>query len=275
MKSITVSAKTIEKAIEEGLEQLGTTFENVDITVISEGGFLKKATVELTLSGDAAAQAEKTEAEQEILKPEEIKPEQKPVKKQGKEPKPEQKAKELPAAETEPLMKEVAPEGSTDQEASKVDRSEEVKVVLEEIEKFLNGLFSVYNITASVQSKYEDHEFFVTVNGENLGVLIGYHGEALESIQYILSNYIFNKTGHSHHILLDIENYRAKRAESLKSMASNLAEKAIQAGRSFKLEPMNSFERKVIHAHLQGMEHIATHSEGMEPRRFIVIDYVA
>ncbi len=267
MKSVTVSAKNIEKAIEEGLQQLNTTFENVDITVISEGGFLKKAVVELTLNEEEKpAKAPKEtpkEAKKAELKPERAKPA--PVVEEITEEETEMLEQLLTIEKELQQLETQAPE-------QKVNTNE---VVVEEIKKFLNGLLYAYNIIATVEVELKDREFFATIVGENLGVLIGYHGEALEAIQFVLSNYVANKTGRMQRIVLDIENYRQKRADALKTMATNLVARVLETKRSFKLEPMNSFERKVIHTHLQDMEHIDTHSEGQEPHRYLVIDYVA
>lgn len=273
MKSIVVSGKNIEKAIEEGLLLLNTTFENVDIKVISEGGFLKKATVELTISEDV-----EKEKQQKIEKLEKQEA-QKSVKEKSKpQPIVEKEVKPLEAEDLELVTKlqSIEQELQEIQETTnpKPEKVDNEKLADEEIKKFLNGLLYAYNMMAQVETSYVDREFKVNIVGENLGVLIGYHGEALEAIQYVLSNYIYNKTGRNYRILLDIENYRQKRADSLKGMATSLAQKVVETKRSFKLEPMNSFERKTIHSHLQEMENVATHSEGVEPHRYLVIDYV-
>jgi spoIIIJ-associated protein len=265
MNSVTVTAKTIEKAIEEGLELLNISFEDADIKVVSEGGFFKKAVVEISVSADVQKEKEekinKLEKAHETKKPAVVTPA--PVSETEKVEEPEM-ASELKTIEQELAQFEPA---STE----KVDY---VKQTSEEIEKFLNGLLYSYNIIAKVETSYKGGDYYVSIVGENLGVLIGYHGEALDAIQFLLTNYINNKFNLSHKIILDVENYRLKRAESLQNMATTLAGRVVETKRSLKLEPMNSFERKTIHTHLQGMEHIGTHSEGVEPNRYLVIDYV-
>ena len=117
-------------------------------------------------------------------------------------------------------------------------------------------------------------DIIAKINGENLGVLIGKHGEAMEAVQYLLNTYLHNKMGLRKRVFLDVENYREKRQNNLKEMALKLSDRVKQSKKSFKLEPMNSFERRVIHEALSNIQNISTHSEGEEPNRYLVIDYV-
>jgi spoIIIJ-associated protein len=290
MDSVVVSAKTIEKAIEEGLLLLNTTIENVDVNIISEGGLLKKAKVELTLTPEALA--EKAEKEKRINARAEKELEQKPAvtkpmaektatKHQDKVKeavKPSEENSELDheqKTELEKIEKELKELTGTAESTKTATEPAELKATVEEVvTSFLKGLIYAFNINADVEIESKSNEIYVRIVGENLGVLIGYHGDSLDAIQYLLNNHAFNKTGTNKKIILDIESYRSKRAETLKTMAENLAKKVTASKRSYKLEPMNSFERKVIHSHLQGFEHISTHSEGKEPNRFLVINYV-
>lgn len=280
MKSVVVSGKNIEKAIEDGLKQLGTTFENVDINVISEGGFLKKAVVEITITEEnVVEEVEKTlKEESRTKKPQPAKKAQPlKVEKAAKPVKKEEKAKVEQSEEEAKIERETKKIEQEILEINKQNKNEKTlkdSSVQEEIVKFLEGLVYAYNLVAEVQVQKTSNEYVVTINGNNLGVLIGYHGEALEAVQYLLSNYIHNKAGRHYKIVLDIENYRQKRAEALKTMAENLANKVVETKRSFRLEPMTAYERKVIHSHLQKFENIKTHSEGSEPKRYIVINYL-
>ena len=114
----------------------------------------------------------------------------------------------------------------------------------------------------------------VKVTGDDLGVLIGYRGDALEAIQNLMNVVVFNKTGFKGKIILDVENYREKRISTLCELADRISKQVLKNKKSFKLEPMNSYERRIIHSHLQNIEHISTHSEGKEPNRFLIVDYV-
>jgi len=268
MDSVLVTAKNIELAIKEGLELLNTTIENVDVNIISEGGLFKKAKVELVLTEEAIL--EKSKREEKIKKLEEkadIKVKDVNIKNLNKN-----KENDIESQLNDELTSE-----NLDKENIKTVKNvkTDIKVVENEITKFLQGLIYVFNINAEVKIENNNNEFNVKIEGENLGVLIGYHGSSLEAINYLLNNYIYNKFNENYKIMLDIENYRSKRAEILKSMAETIAKRVVETKRNYKLEPMSSFERKIIHSHLQNSEHISTHSEGKEPKRYLIINYVA
>ena len=150
------------------------------------------------------------------------------------------------------------------------------KVVLEEVKAFMEGLLKVYGGENHLEVVEEDKDILVRVSGENMGGLIGYHGDALDALQYILNTYIRDKhKDYERKIYIDIENYRAKRENTIVDMALRLADKVVRNKRSMKLEPMNRYERKIIHSALQNKNHIGTHSEGTDPTRYLVIDYIA
>lgn len=150
------------------------------------------------------------------------------------------------------------------------------KVVLEEVKAFMEGLLKVYGGENHLEVVEEDKDIIVRVSGENMGGLIGYHGDALDALQYILNTYIRDKhKDYERKIYIDIENYRAKRENTIVDMALRLADKVVRNKRSMKLEPMNRYERKIIHSALQNKNHIGTHSEGTDPTRYLVIDYIA
>lgn len=149
------------------------------------------------------------------------------------------------------------------------------KVVMAETKEFLEGLLKVYGGENNLEVTEENKDIIVRINGENMGGLIGYHGDALDALQYILNTIIRDKhKDYERKVYIDIEDYRAKRENTLIDMALRLADKVVKNRRSMKLEPMNRYERKIIHSALQNKKHIATHSEGTDPTRFLVIDYV-
>ena len=136
---------------------------------------------------------------------------------------------------------------------------------------FAKRLQSVYP-TAPV---IKNGDIVFRVNGESINNLIGYHGETLEAVQYIVNTIVKERVpNYRKKVYLDVENYRRKRQETVEALAEKMAKKVLTTKKSIKLEPMNSFERKSIHFALSNIEHIGTHSEGTEPNRYLVIDYV-
>ncbi len=144
----------------------------------------------------------------------------------------------------------------------------------EKLESFLNGLFERMDVTVQQTStRGEDGSINVELSGEDMGALIGRRGETLDAIQH-LANYAVNKgEGGRVRINIDAENYRAKRTESLRRLADKVAQKVIKYRRSMTLEPMNAYERHIIHTTLQEYESITTHSTGTEPNRRVVVSF--
>lgn len=242
MSKIEVVAKNVEKAIAEGLKQLGLTQDEVDIRIIEEGGLFKKAKVELSYEGK-----EKTESA-EVVK-EEVKKDKKQDKKQAKQE-----------------VKESKQEDKKPQTTQKADG---------DIEKcgkdFLKGLFEKLNVTAEVEVvKNQDGTSF-NISGEKINDLIGYRGETLNAIQYILSIVVKNANANAGKIFVDVEDYKKRREQSLINLGQRLAAKCIKIQKPVRLEPMTAYERRIIHAALSENEQVYTKSEGEEPRRYLVI----
>lgn len=144
---------------------------------------------------------------------------------------------------------------------------------LTEAKNFMQGVLDSMNIVADVEAKEEDNIVYIDLTGPNMGLIIGYRGETLDSLQYLVS-LVVNK-GHDipyKKIVLDTESYRKKREETLRRVAEKTAYKVRKTGRPFKLEPMNPYERRVIHSALQEQNGIYTYSQGEEPYRRIVVD---
>lgn len=264
---IEVSAKTIEKAIEEGLKQLNTTIENVDVKVISEGGMFKKAKIEMSMDEDnnndvEEAVANEVEIETNVAEPEIV-------------------------VETEVVTEEIEPKKVLEEivkvsenlvddltEEEKQQRKQEsINKTMELAKQWLDGLIYTYNINATVNLQPRENDVYCNIDGENLGILIGYHGEAMEAIQHLLNTYLFNKLKGAKRVFIDVSGYRAKRGNDLKELAHKIAGKVLENKRSYKLDPMNSFERRIIHEELSKTEHILTHSEGVDPNRYLIIEY--
>ncbi len=139
--------------------------------------------------------------------------------------------------------------------------------------EFLINVLKTMKIEAKVDVVEDGDSTIFNVSGEKMGTIIGYRGETLDSLQYLLS-LVVNKDHNVPYkrITLDTENYRSKREETLKHLAEKTAAKVLKSGRAFKLEPMNPYERRIIHSALQGRDDVYTYSDGEEPRRRIVVD---
>ena len=136
---------------------------------------------------------------------------------------------------------------------------------------FLNEMFQAMHMNVSIETKLKEKQLSIELSGDEIGILIGKRGQTLDSIQYLVS-LVVNK-GNSPYIsiLLDTENYRQRRKETLESLAYNLAKKVKQTKRNVVLEPMNPYERRIIHSSLQNDRYVTTYSEGEEPYRNVVI----
>ena len=175
---------------------------------------------------------------------------------------------------------EVADEAVTPVVEEVAEPAVEVEVVDEcedyaAIRRFLNGLLDRMGVEADIQiSPRANDGINVSLSGNGMGAIIGRRGETLDAIQH-LTNYVVNRGSEKHlHISVDAECYRSKREESLTRLAEKMAEKAIKYKRSMALEPMNSYERHVIHTALQNYEGVTTASTGVEPNRRVVVSYV-
>ncbi|WP_392485933.1 RNA-binding cell elongation regulator Jag/EloR [Haloimpatiens sp. FM7315] len=157
-------------------------------------------------------------------------------------------------------------------------KNAKVKVTLkknytEEARNFLRKVFDEMNVKSEIRIKEENSSLKITLSGPNMGVIIGHRGETLDSLQYLVS-LVINKgnTEEYKRVILDTENYRYKREQTLKRLAEKMAYRVKQNGKTIKLEPMNPYERRVIHSALQNNSYVETYSEGQEPYRRVVID---
>jgi spoIIIJ-associated protein len=143
----------------------------------------------------------------------------------------------------------------------------------EEATNFLNGIFETMGITADLKAEIEENILKIEISGPKMGLIIGYRGETLDSLQYLTSLVVNKKReGEYLRVVIDTEGYRQKREETLERLAEKTAYKVKKYGRPMKLEPMNPYERRIIHSKLQKIEGIATHSIGDEPFRRVVIE---
>ena len=292
-KTLTATGKTIDLAVEAALAQLGLSRDDVSVQVLQQAkaGFLgfgaQPAKVQVTYEvpdpvvvpekpksalGSASRSKPKVNnpAPAPEKKPERQKPAAPKAEKKVEAPKAEPK-KEQPRAERKPRQeKPAAPKAEPKVYAPAAEGSVE-----EKIEQFLKGLLEQMGSQAVPHCvKADDNTYKVELVGEDLGYLIGRRGDTLDAIQH-LCNYSVGRNVEGHiRINVDAEDYRAKREDSLCKYARKKAQQVLKARRRTTLEPMNAYERHVIHAALQDMENITTHSTGTEPNRRVVIEYV-
>ena len=242
MVSIEMTGKTVDEALEAALAELHTTRENVDVEILEEakdalfglfGG--RKARIKVTV---------KTAQEAEI--------------------------NEEKVAESSKKTEKVVAEGETKQPKTVVNNDEAIKMAKE----FLLKIFAAMNIKV-VMEKFvskEDGSITFKLHGADMGILIGKHGQTLDSLQY-LTNLVANKNSTERiRIMIDIEDYRERRAHTLTRLALRLAEKVKRSGDRVVLEPMNPHERKIIHMALQNDNRVNTLSEGEDPYRRVAIE---
>jgi len=280
-KTIVVTGKTIDLAIESALTQLGLSRDDVSVQVLAQAksGFLgigaTPAKVEVTYEAPDLKPAAPKSAfgsasrSKPKAKPETPKTELKPVAPKAETPKAEAPKAEKPRQEkpkAEPKKAPVAPKEFAPAAPGSVE---------EKIEQFLKGLLEHMNSDAVPHAwKVDDTTYAVELTGDDLGYLIGRRGDTLDALQH-LANYSINRSVEGHiRINVDAEAYREKREDSLRRYANKKAQQVLKAHRRTTLEPMNAYERHVIHSTLQETDRITTYSVGTEPNRRVVIEYV-
>lgn len=291
MKEVTVSAKTLDDAITEALIQLGITSDQLDYDVIEKGsaGFFGIGSKQAVIRARKKAvkeEFEKTIEEiKDIIKEEpkkEVKKEEKkelkkevkkePKKEFKKEPKKEVHAEIPSQIKKEPvkeLVKEVEKENSKERAVELCEVKEETKSACE---KFLKDVLDTMNMEVVITTNIdEDGALCINMDGKNMGILIGKRGQTLDSLQYLV-NRVANKQQDGYvRVKLDTENYRKRRKDTLENLAKNIAYKVKRTKKSISLEPMNPYERRIIHSALQADKYVNTHSEGEEPYRRVVV----
>lgn len=273
-KSIITTGKTLDLAIAAALEELKLDRTSVSVEVIDQpkSGFLgigaQPARVKVTYEADeevvvpAPAMSSASRSKPKPFVPKSQREPEKPAPK--KDAAPQARTERAPAepkreaAPAAPKVYAAAPTGSKE----------------EQIETFIKGLLSHMDSNAVPHAVKKDEDTYaVELVGESLGMLIGHRGETLDAIQH-LTNYVVNRGASKRvRINVDAENYRQKREESLERLAQKVAGKVVKYRRNITLEPMNAYERHVIHAALQEIENVTTYSTGTEPNRRIVVAY--
>lgn len=269
MSYIDVTGKTEEEAIRKALQQLQMDRDDVSVEILerAKSGFLG--------IGSSPARVRVTYGQQEPEAPTApVQPEKKPEKKP--EPKPQPKPQQLKPQKAEaPKAAPKAPEAPKAAETPAAPAQEPCQDDnARRITEFLTGLLEHMDSPAQVKvTETEKGRYSVVLEGQKLGQLIGRRGETLDAIQQ-LTNYAVNSGREKRiRVHVDAENYRAKREQSLESLARKVAGKVTKYHRSVTLEPMNAYERHVIHAALQDVPGVNTYSIGTEPNRRVVVSY--
>ena len=308
MKQYEASAKTVEEAIELGLQELGVSIGDVDVRVVEEGskglfGLFGSRPAKVCLTVKASEEdplgnlLEDSDKPEKPAKKAEKKPEKKPAEKkpaaEKKEPekkpaekKPEKKPAKAEKTEAEKKPAEAPAETADPAEKQEIRTLEKPEVTMipdDQLEadsaagiakSFLAELTKLMGVDVTINMGTDpEGNVYGYINGDTLGILIGRRGETLDALQYLTSLKVNRGKDTYTRVTLDTENYRAKREDTLIRLANRMANRALRTGRKVSLEPMNPYERRIIHFALQQNEGVTTHSEGDEPNRHVVITH--
>ena len=253
MRTVRITAKTIEAAVAEGLEKLGISREEAVVHVVEQPssglfGLIHKKMAVVDIS------APDEEAEEDTV--EEASP-----------------AEEAPAAEipAEEAKEEASAEEKKAEREEPTFDPEEQKKVAEEAKTFLAGVFAGMHLAVTMECRMTEERIMINLVGDGLGILIGKHGQTLDALQYLTNLAAGKSFRHHYFILLDVENYRERRQDTLEALARRLAGKVKRTGEEIRLEPMAAGERRIIHLALQDDHAVSTDSEGEAPYRYVVI----
>ena len=313
MEYITVSAKTLDDAITEALIQLGVTSDQLDYQVIEKGsaGFLGIGMKQAVIKARKKEEVKEEEPEIEIPKVD-VSVVKEPVKKEKENKNKKEAVKKEPAvkekkdsAKKESPKKEFTKKESPKKDSKKKNSAKEKKESVKEqpnqeakekntaakkevelakvedqtkeaCEKFICDVLTAMDMKDVNVTSFIDEEGALSINmeGSDMGILIGKRGQTLDSLQY-LANRVANKMQEGYvRVKLDTEDYRRRRKDTLENLAKNIASKVKRSRRTVSLEPMNPYERRIIHSALQSDPAVSTHSEGEEPYRRVVVTLV-
>ena len=243
---IEATGKNVEIAIQNGLLECGLRREDVEVTVLDEGGLFKKAKVVLT---EKRADQTVSEADSQI--------------ETKSESEDESQVSEIAMQETEHTESSAPVE-------KKAKRVVDTARLRARGEKFLSGLAHLVDPDATVESTVEENAISFSIKGENVGKLIGYHGENIQAIQMILSG-LKNRGEGAIRLYLDIDGYKSNRNQSIIDLALKTAEQAVKIERNIHLDPMNAYDRRIVHTTLQNRDDVTTESTGEGEKRHVVI----
>ena len=264
MNYVIKTGKSVDEAVREALKELNISREKAEIEILDEG---QKGFLGLIGSKDATVKVWPREDETKSILNEIFNEEIETEKSQEAV----HEDVELEIENNEVSTEEV--QEVVDVEEGTKSIEEENQEILDAAREFISKILDTFELENSVEMELKDNVLTINVNGDEnrLGILIGKRGVTLDSIQYILNLLVNKKSSRYIRVNLDSSGYREKRKETLINLANKMANKVTKTGRSVKLEPMNSYERKIIHTALQDYEGVLTHSEGKDPFRKVVI----
>ena len=299
MRSYEFSAKSVDKAIKLGLETLNKKQEEVDIKIISEGGFFKKAKIVINIEDKPEITNFRKEQPKTDVQKAEVKNEQKEINKKStfektnestvsKQDMPKESVSKAEQTENKQQAEtkddcnnkqaKAEQENAVKQDKTEVQNTANIQHTEQKVLKnnetsveFVKGLLSAMNLVADVNLKETKDNSQVTIEIEDAGSVIGYRGECLSAIQY-LANVVEQKHNkNAKRVVVDAGDYKKKREQQLRDLAIKVAGKVEATGRPHKFEPMNAYERRIIHTELQNYSSVETHSEGEEPHRRLIV----
>lgn len=264
MNYVIKTGKSVDEAVREALKELNISREKAEIEILDEG---QKGFLGLIGSKDATVKVWPREDETKSILNEIFNEEIETEKSQEAV----HEDVELEIENNEVSTEEV--QEVIDVEEGTKSIEEENQEILDIAREFISKILDTFELENSMEMELKDNVLTINVNGDEnrLGILIGKRGVTLDSIQYILNLIVNKKSSRYIRVNLDSSGYREKRKETLINLAKKMANKVTKTGRSVKLEPMNSYERKIIHTALQDYEGVLTHSEGKDPFRKVVI----
>ena len=289
-----ITAKTVDEAITKACLELGTSSDNLEIEIVREGtsGFFGIGSKPAIIKVRKKVEEEEFDILKELKKEEKKKERREPVyreprrvprrevKKEVKTdiPKEQPKKENKPAAEMKeeaPVRTEKKPEVKREERKTVVRTEEQIKAMEQDGRKFLESVFQAMELPVEINIVYDKNNDCLDIDfaGEDMGILIGKRGQTLDSLQY-LTSLVVNKEQQDYvRVKLDTENYRSRRKDTLENLAKNIAFKVRKTRKPVVLEPMNPYERRIIHSALQGNKFVETYSEGNEPYRHVVVVY--
>lgn len=248
MREIEIKATSVEQAITEGLIELGASRDQVDIDIIAEPKLFKKACVRISLKADVEIAPSVTDKSESVAIIE------------------DKSASEIKTVkEDKGAQVIVSDNANNDQIIGEYDKDDA------HIVEFVSTLFKNMKLDCTLKISSSRDSLSILIGGEDSNLTIGYRGETLDAIQYITLLVANKPVRFAKRLVIDAEGYREKRAATLTALSKKLASQAVKSGKAIELEPMNPFERRVIHTALQENPAVTTLSEGDEPNRFVVI----
>ena len=268
MLVIEATGRKVNDAIAAGLAQVGKSLSDVEVEIIDHGGIFRKAKVRITVEGEEpTAPVRETKDEDRIIIPSKSEREKNRNSFGDKKRRDDRRNEE---------------KADKPQKTEKYEKEKQIKEprkgapitaeVSEKAVNFVKELVVKMGIEAEVLSTVEDNELHIEIKTDN-GAVIGYHGEVLNSIEYLVSYSLNRDSENYYRVIVDSNGYREKRKGTLEDIAKRMAAKCIRTHHKVSLDPMNSSERKIIHSALSDNEQIITRSEGHEPNRYVIIFY--